>query len=42
MTLVDFVNKVMDLATICLNKEDHDGYRMCMELIADTIYNECV
>lgn len=38
MTLKDFINEAMDLAQILLNRGDHNGYRQCMELIADTIY----
>ena len=38
MTIQEFINKAMDLATILLNRGDHDGYRRCMEIIADAIY----
>lgn len=38
MTLKDKINEVMDLATIFLNRDDHENYRKCVELIADMIY----
>jgi len=38
MTLKDFINEAMDLAQILLNRGDHNGYRQCMEMIADAIY----
>ena len=38
MTLKDKINEVMDLATIFLNRNDHENYRKCVELIADMVY----
>ena len=38
MTLKDKINEVMDLAQTFLNRDDHDNYRKCVELIADMIY----
>lgn len=40
MTLKDFINQAMDIATVLLKKGDHEGYRRCMEIIADAIYQE--
>lgn len=38
MTLKDKINEVMDLAKIFLNRNDHENYRKCVELIADMVY----
>ena len=38
MTLKDFINNTMDMATIFLNRGDHENYRKCVEIIADAIY----
>ena len=38
MTIKEFVNKAMDIATILLNKGDHEGYQKVMTMIADEIY----
>ena len=38
MTIKEFINQAMDMATILLNRGDHEGYRRCMEIIADSIY----
>ena len=37
MTLKQFINEAMDMAQILLNRGDHEGYRRCMEIIADAI-----
>lgn len=38
MTIKEFINKAMDIATVLLERGDHEGYRRCMEIIADAIY----
>lgn len=38
MTRKEFINEAMDLATIALNRGDHEAYRKCIEIIADEIY----
>ena len=37
MTIKEFINKAMDMATILLNKGDHEGYQKIMAIIADEI-----
>lgn len=37
MTIKEFINKAMDMATILLNKGDHEGYQKVMAIIADEI-----
>lgn len=37
MTIKEFINKAMDMATILLNKGDHEGYKKIMAIIADEI-----
>lgn len=37
MTLKEFINKAMDMATILLNKGNHEGYQKIMAIIADEI-----
>lgn len=37
MTIKEFINKAMDIATVLLNKGDHEGYRKVMAMIADEI-----
>lgn len=37
MTLTDFINQAMDIATILLRKGDHDGYQKIMAMIANEI-----
>jgi hypothetical protein len=38
MTLKDFINEAMEYARIALNRGDHEGFRHCMEIIADAIF----
>lgn len=38
MTIKEFINKAMDIATILLNNGDHEGYSKVMAIIADEIY----
>ena len=42
MTLKEFINKAMDLATEALKADNHEVYRRCMEIIADAIYEATV
>ena len=35
MTIKDFINEAMDVATILLNRGDHEGYSKVMAIIAD-------
>lgn len=37
MTRKEYINQVMDLATIFLRRDDHENYRKCVEIIADII-----
>ena len=37
-TTKDYINELIDLSKIALNKGNHEAYRKCMELIADIIY----
>ena len=38
MTLKEFINKAMDIATILKKRGDHEGYQKVMTMIADEIY----
>ena len=38
MTLKEFINKAMDIATEALKEGNHEAYRKCIEVIADAIY----
>lgn len=40
MTIQEFINEVMTMATIFLRRGDHENYRYCIELIADAIYEQ--
>lgn len=40
MTLKDFINQAMDIATEALRAGNHTAYRQCMEIIANAIYED--
>ena len=37
MTLQQFINEAMDMATVLLNRGDHEGYSRVIAIIADAI-----
>ena len=37
MTLQQFINEIMDMAQVLLERGDHKGYQKAMAIIADAI-----
>lgn len=42
MTIIEFIDKGMEMATILLKRGDHEGYSKIMKILADAIYEKNV